>query len=82
MVGLGVLDPERGQQGRERDFMPTHLPVPDVSGQHLVLLILWEDENSVRTGALTLWNMGRAGWEGVACQALRTRGMGAGDSPH
>lgn len=66
--------------------MATHLPVPDVGGQHLVLLILWEDENGVRMGALTLQKMGRACWEDAAGQvplpSLQTRRMGAEDSPH
>lgn len=63
--------------------MATHLPVPDVGGQHLVLLVLREDEHSVRMGALTLQKMGRAWQEGAAGRvpfpSLRTH---AEDSPH
>lgn len=51
-VFAGVLGPGGGwgvpaREGRGCMVSSAHLPVPDVGGQHLVLLILQEEEDTV-----------------------------------
>lgn len=44
------------REGRGFTISSAHLPVPDVGGQHLVLLILWAEEGTVSArGVLALW---------------------------
>lgn len=57
-----------------------HLPVPDVGGQHLILLILREEEDTASAqGVLAFWRMGRACREDAAHQVQHAEApMGGG----